>query len=243
VVSGTGDRRYISAIRKALKDAAVPTDAKPMQAYMKSDLPFCGVKKPLRAKCSKRVIGARPLESYEAWRDTATTLFRHAKRREERYCALDLVGHRHYREYRDRWTSFSMYEEFIVTGAWWDLVDECAVQHVGRLMAVHNARCTKKMRRWMVSRDMWRRRTSIICQLKLKADTDESLLFDAIVASADSDEFFLRKGIGWALREYAKIEPERVIRFVKKHRKRLSSLSKKEALRRLVAQGLTEAVG
>ena len=235
-------RKYIAALRKALRNAAVAADAKPMQAYMKSELPYYGVKKPARAECSKQVITAHPLDSYAAWRDTALALYRGAKKREERYAALDLVGHRHYREYRERWSSFALYAEFIVTGAWWDLVDETAVQHLGRLMATQTSKCSAKMRKWLAGRDMWRRRSAIICQLKLKERTDTELLTEAIEASMDSSEFFLRKGIGWALREHAKTDPQWVIAFVQQRQDRLSPLSKREALRRVLKDGLIDAI-
>jgi 3-methyladenine DNA glycosylase AlkD len=241
-VTEHANRKYVAALRKALRAAAVPENAGPMQAYMKSEMPFYGVKKPERAKCSKEVIAAHPLDSYEAWRDTALALYRGARKREERYGALDLVGHRSYREYRDRWASFAMYDEFIVTGAWWDLVDETAVQHLGRLMVTERQRCTAKMRRWMKGRDLWRRRSSIICQLKLKRETDLGLLFDSIEASMESEEFFLRKGIGWALREYAKTDPQVVIDFVQQRQGRLSALSKREALRRVLKDGLIDSI-
>lgn len=236
------NREFIAAYRKALRAAAVPRDAGPMQAYMKSELPFYGVKKPARAQCSKQVIAAHPLEGYEAWRDTALTLYREASKREERYGALDLVGHRRYRTHRDRWSSFSIYDEFIVSGAWWDLVDETAVRHVGRLMVTDKKKCTTEMRRWMKGRDLWRRRSAIICQLRLKGETDLGLLFDAIEASMDSDEFFLRKGIGWALREHAKTDARVIIDFVQQRRGRLCALSKREALRRVLKDGLIDEI-
>jgi 3-methyladenine DNA glycosylase AlkD len=231
----TADRAFIRAIRTGLRNAAVPDDAGPMQAYMKSELPFWGVKKPTRARMSKAVIVARPLSDFSSWHDTAEALFVEAKRREERYCALDLVGHRRYREHRDSWASFALYDRFVVLGAWWDIVDEVATQHIGALFQTERKRVSKTMRAWITDADMWRRRAAIICQNKRKAATDETLLFDAIMGAIDSKEFFLRKAIGWALREYGKTAPARVQAFVAAHEHELSGLSKREALRRLDA--------
>ncbi len=234
-------RALIRDLRARLSEAAVPADAGPMQAYMKSAMPYYGVKKPVRAKISKAVIDAHPLADYEDWRDTAAALYAGAKRREERYCALDLVGHRRHRAFRDRWTSFELYEAFIVEGAWWDLVDETAAHHLGALMDHHTAACTRKMRAWIADENLWRRRSAIICQLKRKGNTDRELLAESILGAIDSSEFFLRKAIGWALREFGKSEPQWVIAFVREHEARLSGLSRREALRRLIADGLVES--
>ena len=85
-------------------------------------------------------------------------------------------------------------------------------------------------------------RTSIICQLKFKDATDVGLLLSCIERSIDHTEFFLRKAIGWALREYAKTDPEVVIAFITENAHRLSTLSKREALRILLKTGRIDAV-
>ena len=131
-----------------------------------------------------------------------------------------------------------MIEEMIVTGAWWDHVDALAGNHMGLMLA--NDPDTIRPVLWEWATDdmdrggaMWRRRTAIICQLKFKDSTDLDLLFHAIEASIDSSEFFLRKAIGWALREYAKTDPDEVLAFVERHEEQLSGLSKREALKHL----------
>ena len=230
------NRAFIRACRAGLREVAVTEDAALMQAYMKSEMPYWGVKKPARAKVSKAVIAAHPLPSYAAWRDTARHLFDKAQKREERYCVLDLLDHRRYREYRERWSSFALYEHLIVAGAWWDIVDAVAIHHIGRLLAVEPDKTEAKMRAWIADEDLWRRRSAIICQIKFKAETDEDLLFAAIEGAIESKAFFLRKAIGWALREYGKTAPKAVLAYVEANEGRLSGLSKREALRRLVAE-------
>ena len=98
------------------------------------------------------------------------------------------------------------------------------------------------MRDWAVCADFWKRRTAIICQLNSKEETDVELLYDCIEPSIESYEFFLRKGIGWALREYAKTNPASVIAYVTFNADRLSRLSKREAVRNLIKDGLLDAV-
>ena len=224
---------FIRAVRKALRQAAVPADAGPMQAYMKSEMPFWGVKKPARATLAKAVIAEHPLADYSTWHDTVQTLYLEAGRREERYCALDLISHRSYRAHRRSWESFELYETLIVAGAWWDLVDELAAHHLGVLFEVEPKALSKHMRAWTRSDDLWRRRSAIICQLRRRADTDTRLLTTAIDAAIDSKEFFLRKAIGWALRQHGDTDPDWVRAFVAAREDRLSGLSKREALRKL----------
>ena len=90
---------------------------------------------------------------------------------------------------------------------------------------------------------MWRRRSAIIVQLRFKEHTDTELLCHAIEASMDSKEFFLRKAIGWALREHSKSDPDIVVEFVTAHADELSGLSKREALKVLKKKGVVEGVG
>jgi 3-methyladenine DNA glycosylase AlkD len=80
---------------------------------------------------------------------------------------------------------------------------------------------------------LWRRRTAILCQLKANEATDVELLYHAIESSMDSAEFFLRKAIGWALRQHARTDPDEVRAFVDRHEHRLSGLSRREALKHL----------
>ncbi len=86
------------------------------------------------------------------------------------------------------------------------------------------------LRGWATDPDRWLRRTAVICQLSARAGTDLDLLTDAIEANVDDPDFFLRKGIGWALRQYARDDPEWVRTFVANHPE-LSPLSRREALR------------
>jgi 3-methyladenine DNA glycosylase AlkD len=126
-----------------------------------------------------------------------------------------------------------MYEEMIVTGAWWDYVDAIAAQRVGPILRAHPASLQRRMLAWSRSRDLWKRRTAILCQLGSGEHTDLPLLFACLEPSLGSPEFFLRKAIGWALRQYARTDPAQVRRYVAAHRDRLSALSCREALKRI----------
>jgi 3-methyladenine DNA glycosylase AlkD len=126
-----------------------------------------------------------------------------------------------------------LYEEIIVSGAWWDYVDDVASHRVGPILRAYQAQMRKKMLAWSKSKDMWKRRTSIICQLGFKKETDLDLLYACIESSLDSKEFFLRKAIGWALRQYAWTDPAEVSRYVRRNESRLSELTKCEALKNI----------
>jgi len=129
-----------------------------------------------------------------------------------------------------------MYEEMIVTGAWWDYVDDIATHRLGLLLRRYPSRMKRVMRAWSRSPDLWKRRSAILCQITFKADTDLALLYDCIRPSLDSREFFLRKAIGWALRQHAWTDPAEVRRYVRDHQDGLSGLSRREALKNVGAR-------
>ncbi|MPZ85901.1 MAG: DNA alkylation repair protein [Actinophytocola sp.] len=221
----------VAAVRAGLAELADPRKAPDMQRYMKSEMPFRGVPTPERRALGRRLFAEHPLSDVDAWRATVLSLWREATFREERYLALDLTGQRRYAGWQTP-DLLPMYEELVVTGAWWDFVDEIAGRRVGPLLQAHRPTVTPVMRRWATDPDLWRRRTSIICQLGAKEDTDTALLTGCIEANLDDRDFFIRKGIGWALRQFARVEPAWVRNFVDGH-PALSPLSRKEATKHL----------
>jgi len=195
-------------------------------------MPFRGIAAPQLRRMQRQAFLRHPLDGFEPWQDAALTLWREAKYREERYCAVALVGFRLYRELQSL-RCLPMYEEMIVTGAWWDTVDVLAGHQLGDLLRLHPAAMKRKMLSWSRSRDLWKRRSSILCQLGFKAETDLDLLYACILQNAAAPEFFLRKAIGWALRQYAWTDAEEVRRFVAAHQAELSPLSRREALKNI----------
>lgn len=120
----------------------------------------------------------------------------------------------------------------ITVGAWWDLVDEIAVKRLGPIWRTPPEALEPTLLACAVDDDVWLRRSAIICQVGAKDATDTGLLTASVMPNMASKEFFLRKGIGWALREYAKTDPEWVRTFVDTHDD-LSSLSRREATKHL----------
>ena len=229
------------ALREALRENANPEKAPGMQAYMKSEMPYLGVQTPaLKAVC-RIVFSAHPINAQKRWMDTILSIWRNADYREERYAAIRLGEHSAYDDFRTL-EALPCYEEMIVDGAWWDYVDAIAPRLVGGLLTRYPEETKGLMLEWAHSSDIWKRRTSIICQLKFKDATDVDLLRACIEPSINHPEFFLRKAIGWALREYAKTDPDEVIAYVTENAHRLSALSKREALRILIRSGSIDAV-
>jgi 3-methyladenine DNA glycosylase AlkD len=222
----------IGVVRADLARAADPAKATTMRAYMKSEMPYLGVSLPVVRAVCRTVVADHPLASFEEWRDTALSLWRTAQFREERYAAIALTGDRRYRDYQ-RLAALPMYEEMIVTGAWWDYVDEVATHRIGPLLAHYPETMRPELRTWSRDDNLWKRRTAILAQVGFKSNTDEELLVACIEPNLSDRDFFIRKAIGWALSEYAKTNPGAVRRFVRDHEAALSPLSRREALKHL----------
>lgn len=222
--------KLLLKIRKELKAVADPVRAKGMQAYMKSQMPYHGVPAPVMTEVSKKLFGELSFGSFRDWEKEVREVWRGAKFREEKYAAIRLCGLKSVQEFQTP-AAMKLYEEMIVTGAWWDFVDELASHKVGGVLRGFPKEMKQQMLEWSTSEDMWKRRTSILCQLGFKKDTDLKLLYQCIAPSMDSKEFFLRKAIGWALRQYAWTDPKEVKRYVKENKDKLSGLSQREALK------------
>jgi 3-methyladenine DNA glycosylase AlkD len=224
--------RLASAVRRELRKLADPVRPPQMQAYMKSMTPYLGVPVPLMRRTCKAVFRDVAFADAGAWRDEVLALWRGAGYREERYAAIELTGVRQAADFQTT-EAMPMYEEMIVSGAWWDYVDTIASQRVGPILQRFPPVMKKLMRQWSRCDNLWKRRSSILCQLGAKGRTDLKLLYDCIEPSLGEKEFFLRKAIGWALRQYAWTDEAEVLRYVEEQGNRLSPLSKREALRNI----------
>jgi 3-methyladenine DNA glycosylase AlkD len=224
--------KLLGTLRSELQRAADPDKAEGMQRYMKSSMPYHGVPATaLRAVC-KRVFADISLGDATAWRREVLAIWEGARHREEWYAAVELAGHRKAKSYQTL-DALPLYEQMIVEGAWWDIVDGVASHRLGTLLRDDPKSMSRTMRAWSTDEDLWKRRASIIAQLTFKEATDLALLYDCISPSLDSREFFLQKAIGWALRQLAWTQPTEVRRYVRAHERELSPLSKREALKNL----------
>lgn len=225
------DAQLVRAIREGLAAVADPTRAPAMQAYMKSAMPYLGVSVPVvRATVGRLARNRRP-SSVPVLRDTALVLWRGAEYREHRYAATELTGLPRCGGIRTP-ELLPMYAEMVRTGGWWDHTDAIAPQ-VGGVLRRHRPVVTPQIRAWSGDPDRWLRRLSIICQIGSGADVDTGLLADAIDQNAADPDVFLRKAIGWALRDRARADPDGVRAFLASRGDRLSPLSRREAAKHL----------
>jgi 3-methyladenine DNA glycosylase AlkD len=219
----------LTGIRRELLAAADPERAPKMQASMKSALPFLGVGVPEVRRIARAAERQEPPASLSELTARVRNLWDAAEYREERYAATALLATATARRLRSP-ELLPLLRELIVDGAWWDHVDELA-RRVGELLQSHRAEVTPILHEWARNENRWLRRVSIIAQLGARDAVDEGLLTYAIEANAADRDFFIRKAIGWALRDHARGAPQWVQAFVATHE--LSSLSRREALKHL----------
>lgn len=151
----------LATVRKALRQAADPSKAAAMQAYMKSSMPYHGVPTPLLRQVCKAAFSRLQFASAAQWQTEVLNLWRPARFREERYAALYLAGDKRGRPYQTV-SSMKLYEELIVTGAWWDYVDDIAAHRIGTILSAYPAPRRRKMVSWSRSTNLWKRRAAII---------------------------------------------------------------------------------
>lgn len=202
--------RYLAEYQHQLHSAADPIRAAGMAAYMKQHFSFIGIPTPVRRKLIQAVEVAAMQQCSEAdLLELAQALWQQPER-EFHYCAIELLVRGHAKL---SLSAVPVLEQLICTQSWWDSVDTLASKVVGNL-ARREPAFISQLDQWQTSKHLWLRRTAIIYQLAWKADTDTARLFEACrVNSADTD-FFIRKAIGWALRQYARTAPQAVIEFV-----------------------------
>jgi 3-methyladenine DNA glycosylase AlkD len=224
---------FISTVRTALEERADPVRAAGQQRYMKSAMPYHGLTSPELKIALRPILRDIVLESKDEWLATVEALWSQAPHREEWYAALALARHRPYRAWLGG-EAMLLWERLIREGAWWDVVDDIATHLVrDTLLAAPDVE-GDRMRSWSVSDSMWLRRAAIISQVGAAERLDEDLLADVIAPNVANREFFIRKAIGWALRDHAKVAPGWVRRFVDRHPD-LSQLSRREALKHVGA--------
>lgn len=223
--------KYVQALQTHLQPHANPTQAAPMAKYMRDQFAFLGIKTPQRRALLKTFVAANGLPALAELETILKDLWS-LPEREYQYSALTLL---------DKLTKklpadFVTVLEYLITHkSWWDTVDSLA----GHNVAVHFKRYPQvrdaTVATWRISDNFWLRRTTLLFQLSYKADTDVGLLFSLIHENLDSDEFFIQKAIGWALREYSKTDADAVVEFIQTTP--LPSLSAREGLKWLKTQG------
>ncbi|MGE3165518.1 MAG: DNA alkylation repair protein [Planctomycetota bacterium] len=212
-----------------------PHKAVAMAAYMKTTSPFWGVQKPDRVPILRELKRRHPARSCDDYRRVVTALW-NLPHREERYLAIDYaMAHKRLIGV----DLLDLYEHMIRSGAWWDVVDPVAIHLVGAAFLAERRVVAKVLDGWVEHEDLWLRRSAVIAQIRHKQETDAARLFRYCRARASDTDFFIRKAIGWALREYSYHAPAAVAQFLTDHRDRLSGLSLREGAKQLRRLGLS----
>jgi len=219
---------FISSLEKDFNNCVNVVNATAMSKYMKNNFSFFGIKTEERRKIFKNIYLLNKAEISEKPREIALLLYS-KKERELHYCALEILIKNLKNKYQKE--DIQLIEKLIVTNSWWDSVDVIAKFILGGYLQQFPLETNSVISKFSNSDNMWLNRSAILFQLGYKEKTDFDLLKTLCEKHKTSNEFFIQKAIGWALREYAKKNSEAVKDFVVIAN--LKSLSKKEALKNL----------
>ncbi|MEW2424612.1 DNA alkylation repair protein [Streptomyces nigra] len=210
--------------------AADPERAAAMRAYMKDVAPFLGIPSPERRALSRSVLQGTPCPDERDCTAVALRCWR-LPEREYQYFAVDLLR-RHVRRLSSGFLPVARH--LVTTVPWWDTVDALAAHVVGGLVAADPA-LTADMDAWIEDDDLWVVRTALLHQLRYRERTDAGRLFAYCLRQSGHPDFFVRKAIGWCLREYAETDPDAVRDFLAREGGRFAPLSVREALKNIGA--------
>lgn len=211
-----------NVITELFKQSKDSEKASAMSAYMKNKFDFYGIPSPERKELCKDFIKSEKAAKEIDW-ELLDKCYED-NHREMQYLVYDyLLAMKKYLSYED----IDKIKTYITAKSWWDTIDFlCKV--IGDI-GLRDNRVGRMMIDWSKSDNIWLKRTAIQHQLTYKDKTNTELLEEIIQNCLDTDEFFVNKAIGWALREYSKTSPEWVKAFISKYKKDLRSLSIKEA--------------
>ncbi len=228
---------HIQLLERARTEFAQRADlvrAQAQKAYMKSSMPYWGVSMPEVKKLGALLIKGYVPRDQDDYRATVLYLFKNAQYREEWY--LGMLYARKFKKFVIR-DNLDLYLEVVKLTQWWDIVDELAAKLVGDALK-NEADLREVLGRLIVDENMWVRRTALLTQLQYKEKIDADLLAELILIVAHEKEFFIRKAIGWILRQYSYTNPDWVVAFIQKHEDKLSGLSVREGLKAVKRSGL-----
>jgi 3-methyladenine DNA glycosylase AlkD len=220
---------FIKSLETAFQEKCNAENAFAMAKYMRNHFSFFGIKTEDRRPIFKATWKENHQEIAENPREIAWELFT-KQQRELHYCAIEILTKELKGKYKK--DDIHLIEKLIITNSWWDSVDTIAKNILGEYLLEHPLQIENVIERFSNSKNMWLNRSAILFQLGYKQKTNFDLLKSECEKHKNSNEFFIQKAIGWALREYAKTNPEAVKNFVVNNN--LKPLSKKEALKNLL---------
>ena len=194
------NEEYVKTLLDEMAERSNPERAKKMKAYMRDQFAFFGIMATERKKIAQPYFLKAGRPSIDELSDVILTLWE-VEQREVQQLAMELVD-KFKKELKVE--HFELLEKMITQKSWWDTVDYIAATLVGNLVKRFPKEGYRYIEKWRYSGNMWLLRTCIIFQLKYKDEVDESLLFSLIKENNTDNEFFIRKAIGWSLRQYGK---------------------------------------
>jgi len=218
---------YVFPLKELFEENADPAQAAPMKKYMRDQFEYLGIKTPQSAALQKQFYAEYGLPEVTDLDPVLRDLWA-LPQREFQYVGLGLLDKS---EKKLPAKFIKTIEYLILTKSWWDTVDAIAGHTVGMHFRRFPDVREKYLPKWRASKNIWLRRTTILFQLNYKRETDFDLLCEIIRENLDSKEFFINKAIGWALRQYARVDPSAVSKFVKSTP--LHPLSKREAMKHI----------
>jgi 3-methyladenine DNA glycosylase AlkD len=215
----------LEPIETALRAQADPEHAVPMRAYMLNQFEFLGIRAGPRRDALKGL--PKFTGSPEELLALVEALWR-LPEREFRYAAVDLLAKHHKRL---DLAALPRMGQWVQTDAWWDTVDGLAgvVGDIVLRAKSRDADAQSVMDAWLVHPHLWVRRVAMLHQLGWRENTDQKRLFRYALTLAGETDFFIRKAIGWALRDHARTQPDAVRQFLSQHAEQLSGLTRREA--------------
>lgn len=217
---------YVASLKTLFEQNADSSQAAPMKKYMRDQFEYLGIKSPQVKTLFRQAVSENGLPDLEELDQVIRELWE-LPPREFQYLAIGIMERL---EKKLPSKAIKTLEYMIVHKSWWDTVD-----NISHIVGVHFKRYPdvheKYLAKWRTSKNIWLRRTAILFQLDYKEHTDFNLLSEIIRENLGSKEFFINKAIGWALRQYARIDPEAVMKFVKSTQ--LHPLSQREAMKHL----------
>lgn len=219
---------FVSDLEADLRLNANREVAIPMENYMKNNFTFLGIKTDERRAIFKRNCEKHKDEIKSNFRAISWELFT-KKEREFHQCAIDLI----IKEIKKKYVidDIQLIEKMLITHSWWDSVDTLAKYLLGNYLLQFPEKKLEVIESFSNSKNMWLNRSAIIFQLDYKANTDFDLLKSECEKHKYSNEFFIQKAIGWALRDYSRFNPSGVTNYV--NSTNLKPLSQREALRNI----------
>ena len=219
---------FITQLETAFRQNTNRETAIPMERYMRNLFPFFGIKNEKRKSILKEIWTQNAVEIKQNYKIIAIELFNKPER-EFHYCAMEIV----IKESKNVYAVDDLLwiEKLIITKSWWDSVDTIGKHILGKYFLCFPEQINPVISSYSNSDNLWLNRSAIIFQLGYKEKTNSDLLFKECIKHSNSKEFFIQKAIGWALREFAKTNPELVKSFVLKTN--LKPLSRREALKNL----------